>query len=245
MDSRSHGATTQTDVKQYYDSVNIPRILNEPQTRQGPVALLRALLRAQLLTIAHVHHSDEAIMISGRSRGTFTRTRGAVALGRAPGEAALAATEKQRVRVSWRLDDQHPFGVASYVDNLVAVGESPAQVCFQLEVIVSELRTRLGLDIKPSNREIILPAGSSCSMDESRWTRRFHMVSSAPQCQTMLAGVSRGACAARSCRYLVGANTGSRSAKRVSLTARIRLFVFYVRSVFDTFCILWPYSRSL
>lgn len=151
LGSRSQGATAQMDVKQYYDCVDIPRILEWAQSRPGPMALLRAFLRAQMLAVVHVHHREDAIVPSGRSRGTFTGTRGAGALGRIPVEAALAATDNQRASFSWRLDDQHFIGVASYVGNLVAVGEGAAQVCFQLEVVAAALPTRWGLDIKSSN----------------------------------------------------------------------------------------------
>lgn len=40
MDSRSRGATAQMDVKQYYDSVHIRRILDWAKGRRGPMALL-------------------------------------------------------------------------------------------------------------------------------------------------------------------------------------------------------------
>lgn len=110
MGSRSRGAMAQMDVKQYSDSVHIPGILDWAKEWRGPMALLRALLRAQVLPIAKNQHRGDAITIVGRFRGTLTGTRGAVALGRISVEACMEATESERSRHSWRLDDQRLVG---------------------------------------------------------------------------------------------------------------------------------------
>lgn len=123
------------------------------------------------------------------------------------------------------------------------MGEHAVSVIAQLDIMARDMMQRWCLGIKPSSHEIVarrlvvLVRRGSLDPQMSHACARSNSLR-----QRLLA--SHGACAERS----YGDHCGPRQAvvgpgRFLSLLACASLS--YVECVFDTFCILWPYSRSL
>lgn len=98
--------------------------------------------------------------IRGRSSGSLTGSRLAGAAARIPVETAFEDVAARVRPLALDLGEDCQLTLASYVDNLFAVGPSAWAATEALELVAAVLKDTWGLQIKAESREAMAPRGS-------------------------------------------------------------------------------------
>lgn len=123
LDAFSTGALVLTDIRTFYDKIDVGRAIMDASACGLPPHTAAAALRHQLLPRISLHAADVCVgQLSRRATGALTGSRTAGALGRVV-VRALAEHLSAARRASMRsLFGSSPMLLATYVDNLILVG---------------------------------------------------------------------------------------------------------------------------
>jgi len=136
--------------------------------RGVPSPLVGAMLRHQMLPHIVVHASSVCAPIKGRSRGGLTGSRTAGALGRIPVEDVIQFRAAQWS--SWGFQaGPNTLTVASFVDNIYAVGSTLMGATRILDDFERHLWERWACKIKPSSRSCMVAYGGGLAVSRHVW----------------------------------------------------------------------------
>ena len=128
LDYESKGAVAQSDIRQFYDSVNLLRIFRYLVSKGLPKSLAAACMRHQLLPQINVKFGAYSTCVGNRSVGCLTGSRLAGMAARVPVEHVCV--ERANIWSEWGFTTPHGvLTVSTYVDNLFAAGKSCYYAC--------------------------------------------------------------------------------------------------------------------
>lgn len=161
LDTMSEGALMQSDIRAFYDNVDVIKAAQLARSDGLDAATAAAVLRHQLSPGIHVRVSGaDGGIIEGRTTGALTGSRLAGALGRVVIRSAAAHLWVARAASAVVLGSTPPMMVATYVDNVLILGKDASGA----EATFRELRAFLdrawGLDLPDASTEILVPRGS-------------------------------------------------------------------------------------
>ena len=156
LDLESVGAVGQSDVRQFYDSINLLRIFIFLTDRGLDHPLAAACIRLQLLVSVRIKIGPGVAHIGRRCIGSLTGSRLAGMAAKVP---ILHLCNSRSVY--WeRFGFRTPSGVitmSTFVDNLFAAGRTCNAVSVILDDAEKFLMQHWDLKIKPSSRAILAP----------------------------------------------------------------------------------------
>ena len=168
LDNGSKGAIAQCDVQAHYDTVNGLKVTNWLNAKGADKALTAAALRMQLVCKVSLQSGAMNIVISNRSNGSLTGSRVAGAWGRVPVEATIAKRNSSWKERGWRTTGE-TLTVASYVDNLFALGRDADAAIATCEDFGKHLAADWGQKIKPSSKQFLVPKGGDAPKQAVGW----------------------------------------------------------------------------
>ena len=84
LDDRSHLAIAQADIRQYYDSLDVPALAWWLHLEGLNIAWTSAIVRLQMVLAINLRRGEETACVTDRTSGSLTGSRVAGALGRIP-----------------------------------------------------------------------------------------------------------------------------------------------------------------
>ena len=156
LDLQSYGAIGQSDVRQYFDSIDLLRVFEFLVSNGLPLSVAAACLRHQLLPKVLISVGCGVAHIGGRSSGSLTGSRLAGAAAQVPIRHTCVAREKIWRQYGFALPDG-TLTLYTYVDNCFAAARSCHAVTEMLDDVEQFLSTEWGLSIKPSSRLVMVP----------------------------------------------------------------------------------------
>ena len=159
LDSRSEGSVAQADIRCYFDSMPILRILKWLVQQGVDMALVAAVGRHQLLTSVLVFSGQQSCQVRARSRGGLTGSNLALLLSRIPVESAFSNLNDALSTCSYRLDCGS-LKAAVYVDNIYTISRYASSTTMQMELVLSFLRDEWGLATKAQSKRLLIVKGA-------------------------------------------------------------------------------------
>lgn len=163
LDDRSNIGIATMDIRHYYDSLDIPKILRTiagDMHDDGSFSFVQAILRIQCLTSLRIEGGPEVFDISPRAMGSLIGSRIVVALGRVP---VLHCLEKLRDQLKFQgspVSNGTNLAAATYVDNIYAVAPTGNGAVGMLNLLEGSLLEEWPLKIKGDSREYLIARGS-------------------------------------------------------------------------------------
>ena len=170
LDLESNGAVGQSDIRQYYDSINLLRVFSFLVKRGLDYAIAAACLRHQLFCSLTIIIGEDVAQMATRTRGSLTGSRVAGISARVP--VLHLCSERAE---AWKSDGfRTPRGIltmSTFVDNLFVAGKSCAAVTRILDDAEQFLQSHWELHIKPSSRKVLAPANcnDTSTTDSVKW----------------------------------------------------------------------------
>ena len=133
LDCASVGAVGHADIRQFYDSVRLLRILRFLVRHGVCPSLAAACLRHQLLPVVHLPFSGSCIKVEKRSVGSLTGSRLAGMCARVPVKH-LCFERSDYWKQFGFVTPRGTLSASTYVDNLFVAGKS----CFAVAQILDD-----------------------------------------------------------------------------------------------------------
>ena len=175
LDNASQACITQADIRSYFDSLPVLKILLWLSSRGVRKALLAAIVRAQILTQLVLTIGAYSKPIMNRSAGGLTGSLVALLLARVPVESTLFELRNDLSHFALDVGTGN-LCAASYIDNLYTTGTGVSSSTAAMEMILAHLRDVWGLFAKPGSKEV-LPCRGCSDMEPvgSDWAVRSSM----------------------------------------------------------------------
>jgi hypothetical protein len=154
IDSKSMGSVAQCDIRCYYDEVSVTSIAASLDDDTIPSSLLRSLVMLQMLPIVQVHCGAVSFQLRHRTVGALTGSRSAGQLARVP---VADVFRRLRGRVTGTIIPS--VGLMSWIDNIIALADSPTSAVYLIEQVEDLLKSRWNLHIKESSKELLVAKG--------------------------------------------------------------------------------------
>ena len=151
LDDRSHLAIAQADIRQYYDSLDVPALAWWLHLEGLNIAWTSAIVRLQMVPAINLRTGEETACV------TLTGSRVAGALGRIPVLQVLEQRAPLWEAVGYQTDSA--LTVATFVDNLYAVLSNILNAVDIMEDLELHLANTWGLKIKATSRAVLMAAG--------------------------------------------------------------------------------------
>lgn len=187
LDWGSRGAMLFTDIRTFYDCVDVTTSVMAAVAHGLPREVGAAAVRHQLFTQIDVTVSDIHVgSISRRGIGAMTGSRVAGALGRVVVRSLAEHLHRVRGHSAVRFFDDTPMLVAAYVDNLLLLGEDASVAEATYTVAVDFLRGAWALELPAGETEVLAPRASSVRPARLRGVERApflgHVIDSNASC---------------------------------------------------------------
>jgi len=167
-------AVAQGDIATYYDSINCLRIARwiADHGTSDDLFWASCFLRLQILPLIHLTAGHACtFVVSGRSVGTLTGSRSAVATGRIPVETVACDLAHHWKPLGMVLNSECSITFASWVDNYFTFSSDISTAIQIAESFESELQQRWGLSIKTSSRSVLSASSNESLHDDQKWPR--------------------------------------------------------------------------
>jgi len=159
LDSHSEGSFAQADLRQYFDSLHILKILLWLVMQGVDRALVAAIGRHQLLSTIWVYSGQCSSRVGNRSSGGLTGSTLAFLLARIPVESTFAELDDALSASSLKLE-VGSLKAAAYVDNLYTASRHASGATSQMEILLAHLRDVWGLHVKADSKRILTVKGA-------------------------------------------------------------------------------------
>lgn len=177
LDNSSTGAVVQTDIRTFYDKIDVGRAVMEAASRGLPPAIAAAAVRHQLLPCIQTHAADVCVgQLGRRATGALTGSRTAGALGRVVVRALAEHLSVARHASACTLYSGYFMIFASYVDTLVLVGADVSVAEATDPEASAYMHRSWGLELPLEETEAIVPRGALVRPDLVRAVQRARLL---------------------------------------------------------------------
>ena len=243
VDSFGNAAVAQYDIKKYYDSLPVLRIVLWLISRGAQRGHAVCLLRHQMCPVVLLCTGMVQLEIKARTIGGLTGSRTAGMLGRIPVESTIAERHTH-----WR---KHGFAAGSnvlcictYVDNLFSASKTLDGAISILEDFETHLNEKWDLRIKQNSRACMVAAGA-LPLQSEKWpcVNQFNALG-----HLLTMNGSIRPCWLRTKRSMWKAfwgNPGSLQARHLCVSVRLKLLDRAVAPALDYRSSRWPPQKMI
>ena len=140
LDMGSQASIAQADVKSYFDSLPLLKIMHWLLVLGVDLALLTAILRAQLLTTVILCIGRTESTIPFRGSGGLTGSLVALLLARIPIESTFLEMTDHLIPLGFKID-HFSLLAASWIDNIYTFGSGPSACTTAMDIIFKRLES--------------------------------------------------------------------------------------------------------
>ena len=245
LDDRSHLAIAQADIRQYYDSLNVPSLAWWLHQEGLGIGWASAIARLQLVPKINLRAGEESACIEGRTSGSLTGSRVAGALGRIPVMHVLDQRAPLWEAAGYKTDTV--LTVATFVNNLYAISSNIFNAVDIMEDLERHLASNWGLQIKATSRSVLVAAGRQVpeAHNSEKWPVQNVFTVLGHRLD------NRGSawpCWEATKRSMWGAfykTCGSQACRRLPMKMKLRTLKRCVLPVCEFRCTRWPFHETL
>ena len=246
LDSESAGCVAQADIRNFYDSLPVWRIIERLRQEGFDDADLSALVRLQMfvqVTLSWSMMRASTAPVRNRSCGGLTGSRCAGFLGRCPLE--FIARERIPQWKPWGFSmGQHTAILAVWVDNCYAFGDTVFGATAILNDLEHELSQHWGLAFKEDSKCAIVAEGAYIEEEDNSWplTPRFecfgHVLEPTGSIRACFNATKR------LCWNAFHLHLSSKKCRHIPIAHKITLLQRVVQPIFSYRCTRWPYQKT-